>query len=148
MKKVILILIISCSISSYGQIKPTIYTENNLGVWFGLSNKVSGELRVKTNRFENFFLDSKDIKPFESEFLISYTTLNKEYYKLRLGIGTSFIFENIDPLNSFIFPVNFEIIPFKENSFSFISFIFEPSIVTYIEGSIDVRGLLGIRLKL
>ncbi len=148
MKKIILILIILGSLNSYGQIKPTLYKENYLGIWVGLNNKISTELRVKTNRLGDYFLDSKETSPFETEFLLSYTTFNKEYYALRLGIGASFIFENTDPLNSFIFPVNFEITPFKEGSFSFISFIFEPSIVSYIEGSIDVRVLTGLRLKL
>ena len=75
------------------------------------------------------------------------TTIQKEYAGLSLGVGAGFILEDRDPINAFIFPAQIEISPFK-NELSFLSFIAEPSLLSYLEGEIQIRMLLGMKIRL
>jgi hypothetical protein len=52
-------------------------------------------------------------------------------------VGAGFVLEDRDPINAFIFPAQIEISPFK-NELSFLSFIAEPSLLSYLEGEIQI----------
>lgn len=145
MKKSFSIFLLFISFSFYAQLRPTIYTHNLLGFDVHLSSKLMVEARLRTNRFSSLSIESL---PFETEFLMFYSVLDKESYNLNFGLGANIIYEYVDPLTSFVMPANIEITTFQETSLSFVSFVFEPAIVFWLEETIDVRALIGVKLTL
>ena len=115
-------------LSLFGQLFPTLYTQDYFGLQLKVTSKMDAELRVMANHSNNYF-SRKNTTPIETELLLRITTIQKEYARLSLGVGAGFILEDRDPINAFIFPAQIEISPFK-NELSFLSFIAEPSLLS------------------
>ena len=94
MKKSFSIFLLFISFSFYAQLRPTIYTDNLLGFDVHLSSELMVEARLRTNRFSSLSIESF---PFETEFLIFYSVLDKKNYNLNFGLGANFIYEYVDP---------------------------------------------------
>lgn len=138
MKKLIFICyLFLATLNSFGQFKISAYTENYFGLELNLSKKISTELRFKANNIG---------EEFRNETIVFYDLFNKSYYQFKLGLGVDYRLFEPDGLDSFIFPFQFEIKPFEK--YKFISFVFEPSIVSELESNTYFRSLIGIKIKL
>lgn len=113
-KKVLLGLILSTSISSFSQFKITGYFDAEIGINYTLSNNVQIELRANDNLGTEF----------NAELSFLYKIISKEDYNLNLGTGVStfpFHSKKIDFFESFFLPLQIEIFPFKETrNFGFV----------------------------
>jgi hypothetical protein len=138
MKKLVFICcLFLITFNSFGQFKVGAYTENYFGLELNLSKKISTELRFKANNVG---------EEFSNESIFFYNLFNKSYYQFKLGLGVNYRLFESDGLDSFIFPFQFEIKPFEK--YEFISFVFEPSIVSELESNTYFRSLIGIKIKL
>jgi hypothetical protein len=146
-KKTTPLIAIFFTVGLFGQLSPTLYTQDYFGLQLKVTRQMDAELRVMANHSNNYFR-RKNATSIETELLLRITTIQKEYARLSLGVvGAGFILEDRDPINAFIFPAQIEISPFK-NELSFLSFIAEPSLLSYLEGEIQIRMLLGMKIRL
>ena len=145
-KKTTSLIAIFFSVGMFGQFSPTLYTQDYFGLELKVTRQMDAELRVMANHSNNYFT-RKSATPIETELLLRITTIQKEYARLSLGVGAGFVLEDRDPINAFIFPAQIEISPFK-NELSFLSFIAEPSLLSFLEGEIQIRMLLGMKIRL
>ena len=134
-KRILLIIFLFISANSFSQISFSGYTENFIGVNYKFLKRANIDFKVKTQ------LQGSDI---ESEFSFYYKINKRERINISLGVGVNFQpFLSYDLINGFLFPINFEYFPIKENKI--LSIIIEPAI-TY-DGEIGTRNLFGIRLN-
>ncbi len=106
MKKIFLTILLFTSITAFSQVKITGYFDAEIGLSFGLSEKISTEIRINDDLGKEFSASAQ----------LQYQFVSKENYNLNFGIGvvTYPFSNNTNTVESFYFPLNIEITPLKE----------------------------------
>ncbi len=132
MKKILILSFLCFTLTGFSQLNINVYTPNYFGLGVRLFNKLTVEQRVSSTK--------------ASQTLVVYQIFQKDYYKINLGLGADYYLLENDGFEGLIFPIQFEITPFKK--YDFISFMVEPA--AFLEGGDDFsfKNSLGIRVRL
>jgi hypothetical protein len=107
MKKILFVLLLLSSISTFSQFKITGYFDAEIGLNYTFSEDFQAEIKVNDNLGIEF----------STQLAILYKFISKEDYNLNVGIGIStfpFHSNKIKFIESFYLPLQIEITPFKE----------------------------------
>jgi hypothetical protein len=103
MKKIINILLLLASISSFSQFKITGYFDAEIGINYSFLNNFQAEIRIN----DDLGID------FSAALCLLYQFIKKENYNLNTGIGISYFLFSDSDLESMYIPFQIEILPFK-----------------------------------
>jgi hypothetical protein len=103
MKKIINILLLLASISSFSQFKITGYFDAEIGINYSFLDDFQAEIRIN----DDLGID------FSAELSLLYQFIKKENYNLNTGIGISYFLFSDSDLESMYIPLQIEILPFK-----------------------------------
>ncbi|MFT6959503.1 MAG: hypothetical protein ACJA17_000596 [Polaribacter sp.] len=103
MKKIINILLLFASISSFSQFKITGYFDAKIGINYSFLDDFQAEIRIN----DDLGID------FSAALSLLYQFIKKENYNLNTGIGISYFLFSDSDLESMYIPLQIEILPFK-----------------------------------
>jgi hypothetical protein len=103
MKKIINILLLLASISSFSQFKITGYFDAEIGINYSFLDDFQAEIRMN----DDLGID------FSAALSLLYQFIKKENYNLNTGIGISYFLFSDSDLDSMYIPLQIEILPFK-----------------------------------
>jgi hypothetical protein len=103
MKKIINILLLLASISSFSQFKITGYFDAEIGINYSFLDDFQAEIRMN----DDLGID------FSAALSLLYQFIKKENYNLNTGIGISYFLFSDSDLESMYIPLQIEILPFK-----------------------------------
>jgi len=103
MKKIINILLLFASISSFSQFKITGYFDAKIGINYSFLDDFQAEIRIN----DDLGID------FSAALSLLYQFIKKENYNLNTGIGISYFLFSDSDIESMYIPLQIEILPFK-----------------------------------
>lgn len=137
MKKTAITILMLTSLTSFSQFKITGYFDAEIGINYEFSDAFQVELRANDNVGVEL----------NAALSFLYKLVAKEDYNLNFGVGIStfpFHSNNIDFLESFYFPLQIEIAPFKEAR-NFALVLESGYYFSDIANASGIRNSIGIR---
>jgi len=132
---VVLVIMLLISMNAHSQLGVTAYSIYALGVNTSQNHRISGELKVFTNRTYKELLTELDG---------FYNFKSREYHRFSVGLGLNVgPFKDYDNFYAITIPAAIEIFPLKE--FKKISILFELAPEIRPGEDLNIRFMWGIR---
>lgn len=132
---VVLVIMLLISMNAHSQLGVTAYSIYALGVNTSQNHRISGELKVFTNR---------SYKELLTELDGFYNFKSREYHRFSVGLGLNVgPFRDYDNIYAITIPAAIEIFPLKE--FKKISILFELAPEIRPGEDLNIRFMWGIR---